>query len=423
MSALLALALAVLLPLGTARLLAALLLRGAPPAGEERARRLVSFRLAAFFVGFAQIQVAWMAGARAAGQPGGLASLLAGSLAAAVAFLAGGVGRIVEDPPEDRSTVPGVILLRARIIPWFAGTAAAAALCSALPVVAEGGAVRWGWVLVALGLSAAGAAYGGIVASVMVGALRPAGAAVRSIAEDAANREHVALRAVLRLPTRGARFANAAAVPWARAMVVTDRLAELLTPDELRAVLAHEAGHLSEPPRVVAARLGSATLLLFALTTGTRIAEAAGVHPIVAGAVAVAGALGILAGVRRLARGMEERADAHACATVGAEPLASALRKLHTDGQMPMVTGARRVHPDLYDRLVALGVDPGPRPAPPDRRRGLVVGLGLATAVVFFGLQLIGLVPTGNEGPSQISLRAGAEGTTAATEASAEDAR
>jgi Zn-dependent protease with chaperone function len=388
--ALLALALAALLPLGTARLLAAVFLQGAPPAGEERARRLLPFRLAALFVGFAQIQLAWMAGARASGTVGG-------ALAAAVAFLAGGVGRRIEDPPGDRSTVLGALVLRARLLPWFAGTAAAALLSAALPVVAEGEgaaarAVHWGWVAPALLVSAFGAAYGGLLASVLLRALRPAGAAASAIAREVAAREGTSLRFVLRLPTRGARFANAAAIPWARAMVVSDRLVELLTPDELRAVLAHEAGHLSEPPRVVAARLGSAAFLLFALTTGPRIAEALGVHPLVAGGAAVALGLGVLGALRRVARGMEERADAHASVIVGAAPLAEALRKLHADGQMPLVTGSRRVHPDLYDRLTALGVDPGPRPAPPPRNHGLVVGLALGGAILLAGLQLVAFV-------------------------------
>ena len=44
-------------------------------------------------------------------------------------------------------------------------------------------------------------------------------------------------------------------IPWARTMVVTDRIVSILTPDELRAVLAHEAGHLSEGWSVIAARL------------------------------------------------------------------------------------------------------------------------------------------------------------------------
>ena len=48
--AVLALAFAALLPLGTARLLAAIFLQGAPAAGEGRARRLLPFRAAAFFV-------------------------------------------------------------------------------------------------------------------------------------------------------------------------------------------------------------------------------------------------------------------------------------------------------------------------------------------------------------------------------------
>jgi heat shock protein HtpX len=395
LQALLAIVLAALLPLGTARLLAAVFLQGAPPSGEARARRLLPFRLAAFFVGFAQIQLAWMAGARASGKVGGAAAL-GGALAAAVAFLSGGVGRRVEDPPGESSTVMGAVVLRARLLPWFAGTAAAALLSASLPVVGEGegaagGAVHWIWVAPALLVSALGAAYGGLLTSVLLRALRPAGAALRAIAQEVAAREGTSLRFVLRLPTRGARFANAAAIPWARAMVISDRLVELLTPDELRAVLAHEAGHLSEPPRVVAARLGSATFLLFALTTGPRIAEALGVHPLVAGGVAVVLAVGVLVVLRRVARGMEERADARASVTVGAAPLAEALRKLHADGQMPMVTGSRRVHPDLYDRLTALGQDPGPRPAPPPQNHGLVVGLALGGAILLAGLELVAL--------------------------------
>jgi heat shock protein HtpX len=395
LQALLAIVLAALLPLGTARLLAAVFLQGAPPSGEARARRLLPFRLAAFFVGFAQIQLAWMAGARASGKVGGAAAL-GGALAAAVAFLSGGVGRRVEDPPGESSTVMGAVVLRARLLPWFAGTAAAALLSASLPVVGEGegaagGAVHWIWVAPALLVSALGAAYGGLLTSVLLRALRPAGAALRAIAQEVAAREGTSLRFVLRLPTRGARFANAAAIPWARAMVISDRLVELLTPDELRAVLAHEAGHLSEPPRVVAARLGSATFLLFALTTGPRIAEALGVHPLVAGGVAVVLAVGVLVVLRRVARGMEERADARASVTVGAAPLAEALRKLHADGQMPMVTGSRRVHPDLYDRLTALGQDPGPRPAPPPQNHGLVVGLTLGGAILLAGLELVAL--------------------------------
>jgi Zn-dependent protease with chaperone function len=395
------LVLAALAPILTAEILAAVLLRGAPDRGEERARRLVPFRTAAFLVGFAQIQVAWMAGARVMAESA--APVVFGAIAAAIAFLAGGVGRRVEEPPgvhpadrpravrDDRSTVWGAMLLRARLLPWFAGTSAAAAASAALPVVGEDGTIHGWMVLLSLALSVIGVAYGGLAASVLFRALVPAGAAVRAIAEDVAAREKTSLRLVLRLPTQGARFANAAAIPWARTMVVTDRIVELLTEDELRAVLAHEAGHLSEPPRVVAARLGSGALLLFSLTTATRVAEALGVPVALAAATGIMAAIVLLLGVRRLARGMEERADARAKETVGPAPLAEALRKLHADGQMPMVTGARRVHPDLYDRLTALGVDPGPRPAPPPRRRGLVVGGALAGMIVLGGVQILGI--------------------------------
>jgi Zn-dependent protease with chaperone function len=382
-------------PFATARLLAAIFLRGAPDAGEARARRLVPFRLAAGIVGFAQIQLAWMAGARALAPPlvarqgVGLATAF-GLAMAVITFVAGGVARRVEEPPGDRSTAVGAATLRLRIIPWFLGSVLAVQAIDALPVIAEGAApeVRWGWVAVALGLAALGVAYGGLLASIALRALVPATPAVRALAHDVAAREGVKLAMVLRLPTPGTRFANAAAIPWARAMVVTDAITELLTTEELRAVLAHEAGHLSEPPRVVAGRLGAATMILFALTTGTRLAGVYGGSATVVTWASFAFAGALLLGVRRLARSMEERADARARATVGGEALASALAKLHAHAQMPMVTGARRVHPDLFDRLTALGVDPGPRPPPPSRRSGLAVGLLLGAAILGGGYLL-----------------------------------
>ncbi|MDQ3033729.1 MAG: M48 family metalloprotease, partial [Myxococcota bacterium] len=171
--------------------------------------------------------------------------------------------------------------------------------------------------------------------------------------------------------------------PWARTMVVTDRIAALLTPAELRAVLAHEAGHLSEGPWVIGARLGTAILLLFVLTTGLRVGGA--LHPDGATIALIGGvliAIPALIAVRRLARRMEERADARARSTAGSASLADALSKIHVDARMPMVTGAKRVHPDLYDRLVACGRDPGPRPKPPKRRAGMIAGLVLGGVLV-----------------------------------------
>ncbi|MBI4953051.1 MAG: M48 family metalloprotease [Myxococcales bacterium] len=386
----LVLATAALVPIATARLLWLLLLRRAPPDDEGRARALAPFRTAAFIVGVAQLEVAWIAGYYAlvpplVPRPGGLFAGLFGGLVALVAFVAGGIGRRVEEPAGARSTVAGVAVLRLRMAAWFAGPLATAAAVRALPVVGEDGAVRWGWVAAAVALGTVGIAYGGLVTALATRALVPATAEVRRLARAVAELEGTSLALVLRLPTRGTHFANAAAIPWARTMVVTDGIVELLSQEELAAVMAHEAGHLSEPPSVMLARLGAAVTMVLALTTGTHVATAYGLDATLAAALGVALALGLLLAVRRLARRMEERADARARATVGAGPLALALLKLHAAARLPLVTGARRVHPDLYDRLRALGHDPGPRPVPPARRRGLAFGLALAAAVVAGG--------------------------------------
>jgi STE24 endopeptidase len=246
----------------------------------------------------------------------------------------------------------------------------------------RGREVGWPWVAVAFVVVVLGVAFGGLLASVATLAVLPARAETRALAREVAAREGVQLPFVLRLPTVGVRFANAAAVPWARTIVVADRMEQLLDRDALRAVLAHEAGHMSEGPQVAAARVGSVGILLFVVAVGPVVAltlpGAAGWAVLAAGALA--GVL-LLLTARRLARRMEKRADARAAETVGAAPLARALRALHANGQMPMVTGRRRVHPDLYDRLVALGEDVGPRPPPPPRG-GTLLGVAIAITLV-----------------------------------------
>lgn len=388
-----------LVPIASARALFALLVpRLAPDDPREEARLLAPFRSAAFVVGLVQLQLAWMLGASALGpalvsSPSAIACELFGALCAITAFGAGGVGRLVEERDRSWRATRAAIALRLRLVPWFGGPVIAAGLAARLPSIAwEDGevVVRWGVVALALLVVAIGTAYGGLMLAVASRALLPASAEVRAIAQAAARAEGVSLFAVLRLPTGAARLANAAAIPWARTMVVSDRIVELLAPSELRAVLAHEAGHLSEGWAVVGTRLGVAVTLLFLLTTGVRVGAA--LHPdgaVIALVLGIGLAVPSLLGVRRLARRMEERADARARSTAGGAALADALSKIHADARMPMVTGARRVHPDLYDRLVACGRDPGPRPSPPRRRAGTIVGLAVGGAMVlaFFAVE------------------------------------
>src|SRR5262249_13973014 len=107
--------------------------------------------------------------------------------------------------------------------------------------------------------------------------------------------------------------------------------------------------------------------------TGSQLAPADAGYFVTVGFVAVAAA--VFLAVRRLARRMEERADARARMTVGPEPFARALQKVHAIAQAPLVVGGRRVHPDLAARPARGGRRPGAAPAspaaPPGPRRRL----------------------------------------------------
>jgi Zn-dependent protease with chaperone function len=397
------LALAFLVPIATARALALVLLpRGHSVAegdAHARATRVAPFRAGAFWLGLVQLQLAFFLGQGALGPawvpgPGSPWSDALGGLAALACFLGGGVGRLVEREGDARTATDGgsrgalardALVVRLRLAAYFAGPLVAVSVAQRLPLVGRDGALAWGWLAVAGLLVAAGVAYGGLLSAVILQALRPASERVRRLAARAAERERIRLLSVWRLPTGTFRFANAAAIPWARTMIVTDRIVELLDDDELDAVLAHEAGHLSETPWVALARVGAATTLMIALSLGPTVLWALGVGEggQSAALVAVAAlALGVLVPIRNLARRMEERADAHAREHVGAEPLARALTKLHEDALAPVVTGKKRVHPDLHDRLASCGREVGERPAPPRTRGGALAGLGVGAALV-----------------------------------------
>lgn len=391
-------ALAALLPFATARVLGALTLPRALPDDEaEQARALAPFRAGAFLVGVVQIQIAWALGVTALGpalipSPDDVASYAFGALCAATSFALGAVARAIEPAPATLTVASGrrpkplaLVGLRLRMLPWLVGPLLAASAVSALPMIGDDGRVRWGVVVLAALLTCVGVAYAGPLLSVVTLALRPATEEIRALAQRVAAREGIPWIFTLRLPTHGVPFANAAALPWARTMIVTDHIVELLAPKELEAVLAHEAGHLSEAPWVSACRLGAVATLLFATTSGARVADA--ISP---GASAWVTWIGLAAAipmallVLALARRMEERADAHARANVSADALADALGALARDARMPLVTGRRhaRMHPDLYDRICACGRDLGPRPAPPNRRAGLFAGLVVAGGLV-----------------------------------------
>lgn len=402
---LLALLVATLTPLLTGRLLSFTLLGDLPPQGPARAAALMPYRRAAFVVGLAQVQLAWMLGVHALGPglveaPFGVEALGFGLLCAVSTFCAGGVARRDEQREDRRASVADAALLRLRMAPWFIGPGLAAIASTWLPVVqytGEGTAVvAWRWLVVSFAACLAGAAYAGPLLGRLTFAFRPADERVTRLARRAAEREGTPLWFVWRLSTRSVPFANAAAVPWARMIIVTDAARDLLDDGQLSAVLAHEAGHLSEGPRVASLRLGGVALLLVTLTAGaplTGLLDSTTATALVLGFVAAGVGLFVL--LRRLARAMEIRADERARATTSAQDLASALEALHDYGDAPATTGRKRVHPDLFDRLTACGREQGERPAPPPEG-GRALGL-------FIGAMLIAM-PVGAEAATRLNV-------------------
>ena len=162
------------------------------------------------------------------------------------------------------------------------------------------------------------------------------------------------------------RKANALAFPFSNAIVVTEKLRTTLTRDEMNAVLAHELAHLCEDQTTRFMRLFTPLLLLPLFTISLWMPS-----------IGWSGLIGCYAIIflgffvlRKRSRRMEERADTfgkEAEKEAGVYP--QALAKLYEANLVPAVMpGKRKVHPHLYDRLLAAGITPDyPRPKPPAR--------------------------------------------------------
>ena len=180
--------------------------------------------------------------------------------------------------------------------------------------------------------------------------------------------------------------ANALALPLAGRLAVTRGLLDHLDEAGLAGILDHELGHLAEPPGVVRARVA----MLLSLCPLVAI----GPLTLAFGAPAFFGLLVavflVLRLGRRLRTRMEERADAHAHEDDPAT-YARALEALHRVNGIPAVL-SRPPHPDLYDRMVAAGVEPDwPRPEKPDvwRPRLAAGGAMLLMAVFIVPLRVV----------------------------------
>jgi Zn-dependent protease with chaperone function len=240
----------------------------------------------------------------------------------------------------------------------------------------DGGIAAWAILVSGVLLVAAYMTWGWKFLMRATGLARPAGDRFASIVAELGDRMKIKPNAVFEIALP---MANALAYPLQKAMGITDAALAVLDDDEVCAIAAHEAGHLSEPRRITAVRLTAPFVV------GILVAASAAVRP----AIASAGLGGFLAMVlspwallvwllwyRKIYRRMEERAD-----SLGKEfepvpgAYGRALEKLSATNLMPVVMfrpprrrkkSSARMYPELYDRMVDAGVTPDyPRPAAP----------------------------------------------------------
>jgi Zn-dependent protease with chaperone function len=177
-----------------------------------------------------------------------------------------------------------------------------------------------------------------------------------------AESEGLVLREVLLL--EGA-HALAFALPLQQSVLLSPKLFAVMSTEELRSILDHEFAHLKESKSVLAGRIVGA--LAYAPIGFIGVASKwHGMKGVVACYVAWVG-IGLAA--KRLARAMEVRADRLAGGgPEGGAVYARALEKIYEVNLAPASgISKNRIHPDLYDRMLAAGVQPDfERPARPD---------------------------------------------------------
>ena len=239
----------------------------------------------------------------------------------------------------------------------------------------------------------------------LLGLLKPADKRLAGIAADVARRMNVQPRRIWMVP--GA-FANAYALPLNRELFFSEGLLRHLSDAQIAAVTGHELAHLTEPRRVLFLRLMQ-PVILFPLVLIRPLIATGGNGLMWAGGL-LAVTLIVRTRFRRLGRHMEVRADAIASVNEGEEAAyAQALQRLYEVNQMPAVmSGRRRIHPNLYDRLAAAGITPDfPKPDPPQRYTLMSILLCLSPFAISFALA----VRTNNSPHTKVHAGAGGDVT------------
>jgi Zn-dependent protease with chaperone function len=183
--------------------------------------------------------------------------------------------------------------------------------------------------------------------------------------------------------------ANAFALIFARAILVTEKAYNLFSPDEMQAVLAHELAHLYEDKVTRLIRLVTPLLYLPLIKLLYEVVAnpERGLPLFVWYPVIMIGFVFL----NRRRRRMEIRADVFGSWLHEDKSIyAQALAKLYRANETPAVMSRKRlVHPHLYDRLRVAGITPDfPRPDPPARWGSMVAALILVmNMVAFLGIE------------------------------------
>ena len=174
--------------------------------------------------------------------------------------------------------------------------------------------------------------------------------------------------------------ASAFALPQTRELLFSERLLALHPDEEIAAICAHELGHLTETKWMRAGRLTGFFVYLPWLFIRPAFYT---FGPSGVAGVALVSLLAYV-GSRRLSRRLEARADTVAQMNeADAGVYARALARLHEENLIPAVMPQKRTHPDLYDRLLAVGVQPDfPRPAKPSANAPHVMVLSMLLGVL-----------------------------------------
>jgi Zn-dependent protease with chaperone function len=191
--------------------------------------------------------------------------------------------------------------------------------------------------------------------------LQPATDHLKALVTEISQRMNVRVNATWIINTYAS---NAMALPLTGELIFTDKLLATLTDEETKAICAHELSHLKESGRVKLMRLVVSMAffpLIFCRPLGSLGDNGASIFTFL-----VIGALIIwLMGIR-MSRRMEKRADKIAQDnTIDAGVFARALERLYEVNKTPAVMPYRskRIHPDLYDRMITAGVTPDfPKP-------------------------------------------------------------